>query len=695
MKRSVFYMIFFCLGFSTMAAGQIDGVKSTISTIGRYKNNAIELRWIPDNKTILRLGLDSGFIIQRTDSGMNKYVTVATIKASDKSTWEQFIVTETDTTTRDNLELAMDFLFTDKKLQKTTASLTESMAMLNEQKAAEDMIYAVFVMTAIKESKVAKALGLGWVDSNVQSGKTYTYRIILKGKSPVYTIVNGMVNIKAAIEPHQYKNEVFVYAGDKELSFAWPDNSRLAGYYVERASEGENSFKPLNTTPFYTATNPGFEGPVNGSFKDDSLTNYKWYRYRFYGITAFGEKVLFAEVKGMPKDLTPPNAPSLTLPKHSKPNEVTLAWEVSGNISDLKGFIVGRSNRDSGDFKIIHTKLLPNKTRNYIDTGFSKEDKNYYVVYALDTAGNISGSYPAYVAITDSTPPAKPVVLSAVIDSLGVVVIKVNPGKEKDLKGYRLFKSNGIDHEFSVIDESFKTAYADTTSFKWVFTDTVGLNSLTPNIYYQVKALDFNYNQSVFSDKIKVKRPDTIPPITPVIFNVVVKERQIELYFSPSESSDVKEHIIYRKTDLTAKEWEPVAVVKSQKSFTDTSVQTGITYYYSIRAKDEGNLYSGYAGSVYGKPYDSGIRPAPSDISTRLSNKQIIISWQYSSLLKDAVFVIYKKNQKGEMVPYAKVKELSFTDKNVWKDNQYAIKVITSDGGQSKLSMVFSQAGAE
>lgn len=45
------------------------------------------------------------------------------------------------------------------------------------------------------------------------------------------------------------------------------------------------------------------------------------------------------------------------------------------------------------------------------------------------------------------------------------------------------------------------------------------------------------------------------------------------------------------------------------------------------------------------------------------------------------------------MVQYAKVKELSFADKKVLKENQYRIKVFTSDGGQSKLSAIVSQAG--
>lgn len=693
MKRSILYTIIFCLGFSTISTGQIDGVKSNIATVGRYNNKGIELRWIPDNKTILRLGFDNGFTIERSELGVNKFTTVAAIKAFDKSKWEKMITEEKDTTIKNNLELGMEFLFVEKKIEKTAINLDSGIAELNEKKATEDMIYAIFVLTTIRDGKVAEALGLSWIDNSAEAGKTYTYTVKLNAKSTIYTIENGIVTVKAALDPNQFKNEVFVYPGDKDLSFVWSPNPKLSGYYVERALESEPTFTPLNKAPFFDTKSADFEGVVNGSYKDDSLTNYKWYRYRFYGMTAFGEKVLFAEVKGMPKDLTPPNAPSLKLPKHSKPNEVSLAWDVSGNISDLKGFIVGRSNRDSGDFKILHSKLLSNKTRNYIDTGFSKWDKNYYVIYALDTAGNISGSYPAYVALTDSTAPAKPEIVSAIIDSLGVVVIKVNQGKERDLKGYRLFKSNGIDHEFSVIDESFKSSFTDTANFKLEFTDTVGLNSLTPNIYYHVKALDFNYNQSVFSDKMTVKRPDTIAPITPVFNNVVVKENQIELYFSPSESIDVKEHFIYRKTDLAAKEWESLAVTGKQGSFTDTTVKTSNTYYYSIRAKDEGGLYSGYANAVYGKPFDSGIRPTPFNISSVLSNNEIIIRWQYSSAIKEPVFVIYKKNQKGEMVQYAKVKALSFSDKKILKDNQYSIKVVTPDGGQSKLSTVITQKG--
>jgi hypothetical protein len=647
-----------------------------------------ELRWIPDNKTILRLGFDNSYTIERSDSGLNKFENIATVKTFSRAKWDSLISNEKNPETKSNLELAIDFLFAENNFEQKKISLDEGIAELNEQKSKEDMIYAVFVLTAIKDAKVAEALGLGFIDKTVKVGSIYNYRIKLNGKSSIYEIEDGLVNIKASLNPNKYKNEVFVYPGDKQLSFAWSSKPELAGYFVERAGEGETVFKHLNATPFYASSGSGFDGLANGSFMDDSLANYKWYRYRFYGNTAFGEKVLFAEVKGMPRDLTPPDNPIIKQPKHVKPKEVLVAWDIYGNLSDLKGFIVAHSEKDTGRFQILHKTLLSNKTRSYIDTTFNLDGSNYYVVYAIDTAGNLSSSFPGYVALIDSTPPAKPQIVSAIIDSLGIVSVTVSLGKEKDLMGYRLFKANSPEHEFSVIEEAFKKDRADSNAIKVLFIDTVTLRSLTPKIFYRVKALDFNYNQSAFSEIVAVIRPDTIPPVTPVFTNVVVTEKQVELYFVPSSSADVKEHVIYRKTDLKS-DWELLRTFNSPLTkFIDTTVTTDVTYFYSIRAKDESGLYSHFASAVYGKPYDTGIRPPVENLIAKIEKKNIVLEWEYPVLKTEYIFMIYKKDKKGQLKQYDTTKEKSYTDKNTNKENYYAIKAVTKDGGQSKLSAV-------
>lgn len=679
----IFIIIFFV--FSKFAIAQTPIAKSKIALVGRFYNNNAELRWIPDNKTIMRLGFNYSYSIERSDSGANKFTTIATLKTFSPTQWDSLLNVETNPETIRNLSIAADFLFAENK-EKKSISLDEGIGELNEQKSKEELDYLVFVLTTIKDAKVAEALGLGFIDKTVIMGKTYTYRVKFNGNSPVYEIENGLVNIKTSVNPDQYKNEVFVYPGDKQLSFVWSAKRELSGYFVERKKENESIFKPLNITPIYATNADGFEGITNGSYMDDSLQNYQTYHYRFYGLTAFGDKVLFAEVKGMPKDLTPPSNPIIYPPKHVKTKEVLVKWDLFGDVSDLKGFIVARSDRDTGNFMLLNKTILPAKTRSYSDATFNAEGINYYLVYAMDTSGNISYSYPAYVALVDSTPPAKPQIISAIVDSFGVVTIAVKKGAEKDLKGYRLFKSNSPEHEFSVIEEGFLEDKWDTNTIKVKYTDTITLQSLTPYIFYRIKALDFNYNQSVFSEITQVKRPDTIPPVTPVINDVLVGEKKIEIRFVPSESIDVKEHIVYRKTDFAA-DWDVILKFDAnQNSIIDTNVSTGVMYYYSIRAKDESNLFSGYANAVSAKPYDSGIRPKVENFSVKIINKKAVLTWDYPKIDKEVYFVIYKWEGKGQLTQYAKTTEKTFIDNETKKENSYSIKAMTTDGGKSKMS---------
>ena len=660
--------------------------KSKIAGVGRFTNIGAELRWFPSNKTILRLGFEKGFNIERSDFGTNKFEIIATIKALPKDKWDLLIGKETNLETKSNLELAADFLFLEVIKEQKNINLDEGIAELNEQKGKEDMVYAVFVLTAIKDSKVAEALGLGYVDKTAMDGITYTYRIKLNGKSAIYEIEDGLINVKASLNPDKYKNEVFVYPGNKQLSFVWSAKPELSGYFVERKAAGENAFLQLNTVPIYASTGGGFEGIANGAYLDDSLQNYTTYYYRFFGLSAFGEKIMFAETKGMPRDLIPPSNPIIYQPKHTKTKEVLVNWDLYGDISDLRGFIVARSDRDTGNFTIINKTILSSKARSYSDSTFNAEGINYYMVYAMDTAGNISYSYPSYVVIIDSTPPTQPQIVNAIIDSFGIVTLTIKQGKEKDIKGYKLFKANSPEHEFSVIEEGYLNDKWDTNAVKLLFYDTVTLQSLTPKIYYRIKALDFNYNQSVFSEIAVVKRPDTIPPVTPVINNVLVSEKQIEIHFVPSESVDVKEHLVYRKIDFAA-DWEIILKFDStQYSMIDTNVTTGVMYYYTLRAKDESNLFSGYASPVSGKTYDSGIRPLVQNFSVSIVNKKAVLKWDYPDIGKDVLFVIYKWNGNGQLTQYANTADKTFTDNNTKKENSYSIKAHTTDGGKSKMS---------
>ena len=672
---------------------------SYINIVGRYtEGKGVEIRFFPDKKSVLEVGFRAGFIIERMlfDTAIMRnapqtmaYKEIAKVFPYKDDQWETLISKETKPESKNELEIARDFLKNIDKKKGGSFNFDKGIAELKDQKNNEDFEYMIFALSALKNANVAAALGLGYTDSSAIKGKTYYYRIRPVGKSEIYQILPLDYRITAENLKKGYDNPVYVKQGDSELSFAWLVAPELSGYFVERKNPGETTFTQLNEAPIYNLESSSNEGETRSGYNDKNLINYNTYTYRFFGYTLFGEKVQFAEVKGMPKDLTPPEQPFLQQPRHVKANVVLVTWQMNPvPAPDLKGFVVARANKNEGEFKRLHAGMLSKDTRTFTDTTFIPGQLNYYVVQAFDTANNVSSSFPISVTLIDSIPPVKPVFISGKIDSVGVVTITIEKNKEKDLMGYRLYKSNGAEHEFSVINEGFIGSDSLHTEIQTVFKDTVTLNSLTPYIYYKIKALDFNYNQSEFSDVLIVTRPDTIPPVSPVFSDVVVKEKQVELYFVPSSSIDVKEHFIYRKTDLTS-DWKTIGTFGSAVTeFIDTNVTTGITYYYTIRARDVSGLFSNYASAVYGKPYDTGIKPPVENLTATVDSKDIKLKWDYTTVNAETVFVIYKKDNSGMFTQYDMTSEKTYTDQKTSRDNFYAVKVVTKNGGQSKLSSV-------
>lgn len=665
---------------------------SIINMVARYlpEDNAVEMRFFPDKKSILYSGIKNSFVVERAEisEGIKveadlKYIKIAEVFPYNEGQWTAAFSKGNDET-KHNLNLAKDFFDNIEKQTGGKFNFDDGIKEMKEQKSKEDFEYLIFVMNAIKDKDVAEAIGLSYIDKSVQKDKNYLYRIKLsKEPKSSYKVVGLPFNVETAVNKKQEERKIYTVTGDKELSFLWEENDMVSGALVERKNNKTGKYDPLNETPVYTL---GETSNRNG-YKDENLTNYQWYEYRFYGYNPFGEKILFGSAKAMPKDFTPPKKPLLIKAKHKKIDEVLVEWNVTDPIdNDLKGFIVARGETNDGNFQILHQNLLSKSTRSFTDKTFSGVKSNYYVIQAIDTSGNISSSTPAFVTITDSIPPVKPKFISGKIDSLGIVTINIELNKEIDLMGYRLYKSNSDEHEFSLISEGFSENDSIKKPVQIIFKDTVTLNSLTPYIYYKIIALDFNFNQSESSEILKVKRPDKIPPTTPVFKNVIVKQNEIELHFALSESEDVVEQYIYRKLKAEAP-WELLSKLDNKlTSYIDKKLKQGTVYFYSLRAKDDSNLFSEYAKPVYGKPFDNGVRPPIKNLVIKKDDKDISLSWEYEFLNDNTYFVIYKADKKGNLIQYKNTAKLLFKEPIGKEMSSYAVKVFTKDGGQSKIS---------
>ena len=677
-----------------------DEFATSIRIGGRYvEGTGIELRYFPQQRVVLNTGFREGFIIERADGDSDDFTEIARVQPFTEAQWDA-IMAQAEGESLDLLDLARGYLDIARTESGGAFNFETGIQDMRAQRADEDFEHAIFLLTSARDAAVAEALGMSFIDPDVTPGENYTYRIMTVADPPVYNLVPDPFTITAEPDDLTYENEVFFYEGDTWINFFWVEDERLSLYTVERRDPGSEEFRPLTEAPQIQLRGAGFDSFEHGSFRDEELENYQVYTYRFYGQNMFGDRILFAEVEAMPRDRTPPESPRVVTLEHHKPREVLLEWQMNDPPApDLMGFVVARSHEVEGEYRIIHPELLPETARSLIDTTFVEGRPNYYVIQAVDTAFNVSSSLPVAVTLIDTIPPVKPVFLSGEADSNGVVTLVVEKNEESDLMGYRLFRSNDPEHEFSVIFEGFVDDDSLRHEIPTVFTDTITLNSLTPEVYYKVQALDFNFNQSEFSDVLAIARPDTIPPITPVFKRVVTGPDAVELEFAPSGSRDVALQTLYRKTDMAGPWLVRDTLAVGQSAFTDTLVTQGTMYYYSLRAVDFSGNWSDYAHPVSARPYDSGVRPPVENLQARLDeeNDTIRLTWDYQLDGDDVFFVIYRRDDRGHFIQHRRTSEHHFEERyregnrithqsDGSRRTGYAVKAFTADGGQSRLS---------
>ncbi len=665
-----------------------DEFATTIKIAGRYVEGVgIELRYFPEKRLVMETGFRHGFIVERSPADANNFVEIARLLPFDDDAWDA-IMEGAEGEAFDLLDLARGFLQAALTPSGGAFDFDAGISELRQQRGDEDFVHAIFMISAAREARVAEALALSFTDENITEGERYTYRVRTVNEPLIYNLIPEPITIEAAIDEDKYENEVFFYEGDTWINFVWEEDDKLSLYEVERRDPGTDAFVLLTDAPRLNLRGKEFDEFQRSTYRDEELENYRLYTYRFYGYNIFGERIRFAEVEAMPRDRTPPEPPRLTTLEHHAPREVLLEWEMNNPPApDLMGFVIARGDAPDSDFRIIHPELLPENTRSFTDTTFLEGQLNYYVIQAVDTAFNVSSSLPAAVTLIDTIPPAKPVFLSGSIDSTGVVTLEVHKNAEHDLMGYRLFKANDPDHEFSVIFEGFVEDRSHRDEIPTVFTDTVTLNSLTPKIYYKVKALDFNFNQSEFSEMMVIERPDTIPPTTPVFRNVISSTDRISLHFALSKSADVASHTLYRNTDLS-EPWQAYAMLANDDvSFTDMEVEQGITYYYSIRAVDQGGLYSDYARPVFGKAYDDGVRPPVENLVAETDDDSLVLTWDYPLSIENTFFIVYRIDEQGRIRQYRRTDEPGLSGSVAdSRGMRFAVKAFTTDGGESPLS---------
>ncbi|MCU0440382.1 MAG: hypothetical protein MUC49_21025 [Raineya sp.] len=569
----------------------------------------------------------------------------------------------------------------------TTKGMVE---MLNQSTELENRYsFALFGADVSKETAQAAALYLE--DTNVQKDEMYLYKVYVATRPKnTLAIDTGYVYLGVSdYRPLPQIREIQAEFSDKSVLLSWdknPYNRFFTAYLIERSEDGGKTFKAVSNLPFLNTEPYGAKEDLKKNFYIDSLKqNQKEYFYRIKGMNAFGQISLPSDtISGMGYIPLRGN-PSITKAYELKNGHIQVEWQFpSETLAQVKGFQIERSKTEQSGFEPLNTSLLPVSTTFFVDNTPSRS--NYYRIKALGKKeGEYALSFPYRVLAQDSIAPSIPEGLEGVVDSNGVVKLTWKKGKETDLYGYRVFRSNFENQEYSQISkEPIRTT---------MFIDTISTKTLSKKVFYKIVALDEVFNASDFSKALPLKRPDKIPPVPANFVHYEAKEEGIFLKWASSSSEDVKKHLLYRK-EQGAKDWKLIQMFegKNTQNYLDKDTDLSTVYAYILVAVDETGLESNPSKPIMAKRLDNKIRGAIEkfEVVADRTKKEIKLSWEYPEKGVYA-FWIYRSEKGKPLRLLTSVQDASaktYIDKEAAlnREYQYAIKAIFKDNAQSKMS---------
>lgn len=677
-------ILVFIMAFNSFSQGKTEETitaekKPEIQVIARVQKDKILLRWAVTTPMAWKKLNIYGYTLERytvtrdnkTLSNPEKLVLSKVLKPEPLETWEKIIEAN------DNAAIIAQAIYGENFTVDGSNKL-ENIVNLSEE-TEQRFTFALF--SADKDFEIAKKAGLGFEDKTVKLNEKYAYRVISNVPENEMSIDYGgiFVSLKE-YEPLPKPMDFTVHFTDNSSMLSWNFKtlSQVYGsYYIERSTD-KKTFERITDKP-YTSLNQE-NANNNRIFYVDSIANNKPYSYRIQGISPFGELSPYSEIITGKGTSILKFVPHLTVKDFKDDTTVTLSWEFpeEGN-NEISGFELNRSDKDDESYTTV-VKNIPAKNRSVTYNKLSST--NYFTLTAIGKQGSNRTSFPMLVQPVDSIPPAKPVGLKGVIDSLGVVKLTWTPNKEKDLLGYRIYRGNVAEEEFSQITIS--------PSEPNTFEDKVLIKNLNPKVYYKVIAVDYRYNMSEFSETLILKKPDVIAPASPVFTKYEIKEGSVFLEWANSQSEDVSVHQLYRKEN-DKKDWTLILETKNkEEKFQDKTAIEGNTYRYAIFAKDESNLISNPSPEVGLFVPKYSVMPSVKGFFAQANKttNTIDLSWEYSNTDVDG-FEVYKASDTDPLqliqIVTGKTRRLSDPTITINTNYKYGIRAVFKDGRSSKM----------
>ncbi len=616
----------------------------------------VQIKWFVGDFAAVKQLVTEGSTVERVEISAGQDPKTANFEGSIKTVIEP---------TKTRLAKLDANLESTRKLQLLLEPFLVESVQGNEE--SKNFAFALAILDCSVSKETGEVVGCTFTDESVENGKTYAYRIRIKNASDGFIAVQtSEITTYPSIE-----NVTLTLDQKNTVELRWQSrNTKEFGYgfQLEKSLDAPKSGNYLTQTPYVPVRSADEKTDKDDSFRDEQLTEGKTHFYRIVGLNYFGEAVMFSEWQ------------KIYIPNHVHAEIYIDTTYAKGQTRIIEGKAFGdgkpmninryelhQSAQKDSDYKLTESKPFSDSVFSFTVPMLKTGDQFYYKVLAISKDNDTVSSLPSYVFTLDQEPPSKPTLLTGEIDSNGVVRLLWKAPEDKDLQGYRIYRANDKREEFKERNMELSLATS--------LIDTVRLDNLTSEVYYCVKAVDLNYNNSPFSDTILVLKPDTIAPVPALLSKPVVKDSVMVLSWINSPSVDVTMNYLIRRQGTvvdTLKRWSDQTT-----GFEDSLILAGTAYDYHIVTTDKSRNGSlSQPRQIY---YEPGYRKAIANAKAVVNEttKTVDLSW---SLPQGEVFsfLIYKSVNNGRFSLLKTIENascVSYSDKDIVTGNKYTYKI--------------------
>ncbi|WMN12695.1 hypothetical protein QYS49_34330 [Marivirga salinae] len=511
-----------------------------VELIANYDSleNSILLRWAPNTSNLWMLAMEKGYTLEKfvyQKDGKLLSPPLQKIILSDKITpqplneWEQLALKN------DYAAIAAQSIY-GEYLEFDEVD-NDIFSIVNKSKE-QDARFSMTLFSADQSTAVADKAGLFFRDQNVQKDERYLYRIYANVQDSIIKADTGLIYYG----PKDFTPlpQPIIRSSTQEdgmIQLYWlkaPYHNVFTNYIVQRTQDLNSGFKAVNKLPVLNTSSGPKKRNNYGVFVDTTQLSGTVY-YRIIGEDAFGiksEPSDTLEVKIMPDFEMP--MPQIDTIYNDKEGKVFVNYSLKNDTQYIDKIFFERSDKADGKYKLIESDSILNH-RNFID---KQPLRNNYYRIGVAAFDKMQYSMPSLFNLMDSIPPSTPSFKSYSLKD-STLTLKWNANSEKDLAGYRIYKSHYKNQEPSLVAE------VENLDTQIQFVEKQDFIN-TGRFYYLV-AVDKVGNSSKLSKAFKITLADKIPPSPPVIRDVNQHKNRIELSWILSSSTDVKNYLIYRK----------------------------------------------------------------------------------------------------------------------------------------------------